>query len=60
MIKNRFFADRNSSSSEDNSDDEEQIQVQTATPEIFYASYNADNDDKEDVKRVVRSEKEKR
>jgi hypothetical protein len=59
MYKNKFFADGNSSSSEESSDDEQKIQVPKTKPEVFYVSYNDNNDDK-DVNRVVRSKKEKR
>ncbi|CAF0924536.1 unnamed protein product [Rotaria sordida] len=61
MNKNRFFADGNSSSSEENSDDEPQIKIQTT--KSFVKSYiinNDDDDDTENVKRIVRSEKDKR
>ncbi len=60
MYKNKFFSGENSSSNEESDDDEQQIQVQTAKPDIFYTSYNANSDDEKDVKRIVRSEKEKR
>lgn len=65
MASNRFFMD-GSSSSEESSDDEPQVQIQTkkgtgktgakAAPKPYLAM----SDDEEDVKRVVRSEKEKR
>ncbi|CAF3860469.1 unnamed protein product [Rotaria sordida] len=51
----------NSSSSEENSDDEPQIKIQTT--KSFVKSYiinNDDDDDTENVKRIVRSEKDKR
>jgi hypothetical protein len=58
MLKNKFFSDENSSSNEEISDDE---QVQTVNPDVFRVSYNATNsDDENNVKRVVRSKKEKR
>jgi len=60
MYKNKLFTDENSSSNEESSDDEQQTQVQTAQENSFYVSYNASSDNKDDVKRVVRSEKEKR
>lgn len=62
MYKNKFFADGNSSSSENTSADEQSIEVQTIRPrpDIYHVSYKDDNDSEEDVKRIVRSEKEKR
>ncbi|CAF3473730.1 unnamed protein product [Rotaria sp. Silwood1] len=50
MNKNRFFADENSSSDEENSNDEQQIKIQTT---------KSNNNDKENAKRIVRSEKDK-
>ncbi|CAF4033818.1 unnamed protein product [Rotaria sp. Silwood2] len=59
MNKNRFFADGNSSSSEESSDNEQQIKVQTK--KSFAKSYFITNDsNEENVKRIVRSEKDKR
>ncbi len=61
MLNNNFFSDENSSSNEEISDDEQEIQVQTVNPDVFRVSYNATNsDDENNVKRIVRSKKEKR
>ncbi len=61
MLNNRFFTDENSSSSEDNSDDDEQeIQNQTLNADVFRVSYNANNDNQDNVPRIVKSRKEKR
>jgi hypothetical protein len=60
MLKNKFFAEGNSSSSEESSDDEQEIQVQTVNPDVFRVSYNANSDDEDNAKRIVRSKKEKR
>jgi translation initiation factor 3 subunit C len=67
MASNRFFLNDGSSSSEESSDDEQQVQVQTTKKSTGKGGaksapkpYLAVSDDEEDVKRVVRSEKEKR
>jgi hypothetical protein len=61
MYKNRFFADGNSSSSEESSDDEQQIHISIARPEDFLRSdVIISNNDNENIKHIVQSEKDKR
>ncbi|CAF4130632.1 unnamed protein product [Rotaria magnacalcarata] len=67
MASNRFFLREGSSSSEETSDDEQQVQVQAAKKGAGKGAakhapkpYLEVSEDEEDVKRVVRSEKEKR
>lgn len=58
MFKNRFFADSDSSSSED---DESNIPAGTNNADIFLVSYHGNSeDDEEKVKRTVRSKAERR
>lgn len=58
MLKNKFFADSDSSSSED---DEPNIPASTINADIFRVAYHGDSeDDEEKVKRVARSKTERR
>ncbi|CAF4976940.1 unnamed protein product, partial [Rotaria sp. Silwood1] len=51
MNKNRFFADENSSSDEENSNDEQQIKIQT-TKSFTKSYFISNNNDKENAKRM--------
>ena len=61
MIRNRFFLDEFSSSNEETSDVEQEIEIETEDADFFRVSYNANrNNDEDNVKRIVRSQKQKR